>query len=316
MQIIAFAGVVVLFVLRAPYAVRHQDARPAWIATGFAILGLLTINEVVPLVVVDTPLGGTNLVMLARTIFPVLALWFLREAIKIQAKSQRQRSSLWLLTAMIAAQGLAFLMIPDRGTTNIDFVNASVDSLPGMLWAVIYCGEVIWITVTAAILALSIFNSVFATFVVGSLLIALGALSEALHCVSLYFGWIEHTNTDLFSLGFTLFFYLGVLLVTVGFVINVIISALPRMIWRGRLWKLLRIQRHYPSDTAGFGVAESQRLWDPDPDKAAYVALMAVRDKQLLEGTQISNRHLKSLGRLEQRLDRTMVISQFRDGVS
>jgi hypothetical protein len=315
-QILAFAGVVALFILRTPYAVRHRNARPAWIATGCAIIGLLTIGQIVPLDVADAPLGGTNLVMLARTIFPVLALWYMREAIKIQARSNRGPSSLWLLTVLIAAQILAFFLIPDRGITNVDFVNASVSSVAGMLWAVIYCAGVIWITVSSAILALPIFRSVFSAFVVGSLLIALGALSEAVHAVSLFSGWIGDTDTDAFSLGFTMFFYSGVLLVTVGFVINVAISALPRLIWRLRLWQLLSIQRHYPSESAGFGVAGTQRAFAADPDKAAYAALMAVRDKQLLEGVRISRRHLKTLNRLEEHLDKTMVISQFRDGGS
>ncbi|WP_141692929.1 hypothetical protein [Leifsonia xyli] len=68
MSTIALIIVATLFAFRAPSMVHSTRGRPAWLASGYAITGLLTLGFVVPLNAIDALLAGDNNWALAEAI--------------------------------------------------------------------------------------------------------------------------------------------------------------------------------------------------------------------------------------------------------
>lgn len=308
--LITFGILIALFLLRTPVALRQPQQRPAWIATGAGILGLLTVGAVVPLEDIDTLLGGANIVSLGKTVLPTIAFWFLRDAIRLQISPPRPRGNRLVLLTLVVAQVIAFVLVPSREGTDENFVNHAVLSPAGLIWALLYTGGVLWIAATAAVEAFSIFKSVFGLFVIGAFMIAAACLALAIHCVLVLARVLPPRSDDALTTIFALFFYTGIVFAAFGFVVLVT----RELAWRAHVLRLLRINRLYPSSQGGYDVPQVGGPFTGSPESAAYIVLMKIRDRQLLDSIELSAGHERIVSRIERRMSRTLVLRNFESG--
>lgn len=308
--LVTFGMLMALFLLRTPVALRRPLQRPAWIATGAGLLGLLTVGVVVPLGDVDAFLGGVNVVSLGKTVLPTIAFWFLRDAIRLQLSPPLPRGKRLVLISLVAAQVIAFALIPGRVGTDENFVNHAVLSPAGVIWALLYTGGLMWITLGAAIEALPIARSIYGMFVVGASMVAAACLSLAIHCILVFFLTIPATADDVLSRLFAILFYLGIGLAAAGFVVSVT----RELAWRVDLLRLLRIYRRYPSSEEGYDIPEIDGPFTAPPEAAGYIVLMKIRDRQLLESVVLSPRDERIVSRIESRMSRTLLLHNFDNG--
>ncbi|KTS03160.1 hypothetical protein RSA3_18350, partial [Microbacterium testaceum] len=71
----ALVGLALVVIARARVAWRQPRARIAWLAALLGVIALLTQGTVIPLVTMDAPLGGTNVLKLVQNVLTMVALW-------------------------------------------------------------------------------------------------------------------------------------------------------------------------------------------------------------------------------------------------
>lgn len=298
------AGLALLFAARAPIAVRRPDARPAWIATGVGILGLFSIGVVLPMPVADSWLGGANVLFLCRTLLPVLAFWFLRDAVALQASRRDRRGKVYGIVGMMVAQAVVFLWIPRARPTDIRFVDHHMGTLPGLVWAGVYVGEMLWIAVNVVIMLWSQGRSVFGVFIIGASAVVVGGGALLLHCALIFFGVVAPVSNDLPWVLFNVFFYPGITLIVGGFVAVTLRDTVSAGRWRLRAARLHGIveERRGTGAVRRFR-SELHALTAPTPLATTYEAAIELRNIENETGQTLPARERQTLRRTEQRLE-------------
>ncbi|CAN5489884.1 hypothetical protein BH10ACT7_BH10ACT7_20800 [soil metagenome] len=273
------------------------------------LFGLLSIGVLVPIPVTDAWLGGTNIIFLFRTLFPVAAFWFLRDAVALQARRPRRRNFMLIaLFAMVVAQTWVFFSIPYRGSTSIEFVDEHMIYVAGLLWAFLYAGQVIYIAGDIIRMLWSVRRTLFAAFIVGAGLTITGALSLIAHCVLIFQGVVDPVSGDLAWILFNMLFYPGILLMVLGFLSFVLADALPAAMWRYRAWRLRRILLTNGPTLVHGGVFAGALsvLAEADPIQDAYEAAIALRNAQLLGKIELGPGESRQLRGTEVGLDKRL----------
>lgn len=301
-------ALVVLVLARIPAAAQRTAARPAWIASALGLLGLLSIGVLIPIPVTDAWLGGTNIIFLLRTVFPVAAFWFLRDAVALQARRPRRRNRMLVaLFAMVVAQAAVFTAIPSRGTTNIEFVDAHMIYAPGLAWAILYASQLIYIAGDIIRLLWPVHRTLFGTFILGAILTIVGALALIVHCGLIFVRAVEPVSDDAAWIVFNGAFYPGILILVLGFLGFVLGDAMAAAWWRLRSWRLRRILVRGRSPIRdGLFAHELPLLPDSDPVQGAYEAVIALRNAQVLGRIQLRGVEIRQLHDTEMRLDKRL----------
>ncbi|MDJ0336605.1 hypothetical protein QMG83_15355 [Salinibacterium sp. G-O1] len=299
----------ILFLARAPVAFRRPQARPAWIASGTGIAALLSIGVIIPIPLADSWLGGVNLLFLLRTALPVIAFWYLREAVAVQVGKESPRRGRAILWALLAVQVLLFIMIPDRGTTNIYFVDEHMIYPAAFLWACVYVAAVIWTSAGIFSQLLPFRGRHFVPFKVGALMTIVGGVALVIHCGLILAGAIEPVSGDLAWVLFNVFFYPGILLTVAGFVAITIRDALVLAQWRLRAARLRRALGSYSGNATRSPVAEALRSSiGLDPVHETYEAAIALRNLQYLDGITLRPEHMRQLAESEGELEQVSAV--------
>lgn len=301
---ITIAALAALFLARAPVAFLRPHARPAWVASGTGILALLSIGVIIPIPVADSWLGGFNYLFLLRTALPVIAFWFLREAVALQAGVTRQRGGRFIMCGLLAAQVFLFLLIPDRGSTNVHFVDDHMIYPTAFLWAVVYAGAIIWISAEIVAQLLPFRGWLFLSFKAGGMMTVIGGLALVVHCALILARVAEPVSGDFAWILFNVFFYPGILLIVAGFVAITIKDAWALAPWRIRALHLRRALASYePTRKSAHVSAILRAAVVADPMQETYDAAIALRNVQYLEGLNLRVAHIEQLTESEKQLE-------------
>lgn len=296
-------ALIVLVLSRLPAATNRAAARPAWIASALGLLGLLSIGVLIPIPIADSWLGGSNVLFLFRTLFPVAAFWFLRDAVALQAgRPPRRRRMLLVLLGMVLMQSAAFFVIPERGSTNLEFVDHHMVYAAGLVWAVVYVGQLMWISVDIMVILRAVPDRLFLTFRLGGVGIVIGGASLLTHCVLIFVGTIKPVADDPAWLLFNAFFYPGILLVTLGFVALVLRETIPATLWSFRARYLRRLLSAYALSPTRL----DQGIVTNDPLQETYESSIALRNSQVVSGFQLAASDARRLRTIEGLLDKKL----------
>ncbi len=94
-----------LLVGRAFGSSQDPARRPAWIASLFGLIGMLTLGVLFPLRWVDVVLGGSNFWNLAQALCATIAFWFFYQATRLGTGQPRRERPWWIaLCAVLMAR--------------------------------------------------------------------------------------------------------------------------------------------------------------------------------------------------------------------
>jgi hypothetical protein len=300
-NLIMFGALAVLVLLRAPVAFRRPAARPAWFATVLGLLGLLAIGVVIPIPVADSWLGGTNILHLLRTALPVASFWFLRDAVALQSGRKTSRGGPVVLVLMLAAQALIFFQIPDRGSSNIFFVDDHMIYVQGFVWAVVYVGEIVWIALTMVVMLLPRWKGIYAAFIAGGLATVAGGVALVAHCGLILAGAQAPRVGGIPWTLFNVLFYPGILVIALGFVTITVRDFHRVASWKLASYRLTRALAGY-KDQRATQVAAADLPRPANPILAAYRAAIQLRDLESLGGVSLTPRDTRLLTTVERRM--------------
>jgi hypothetical protein len=300
MQVIAaivLSAVTVLFVLRGAYAARNKRARPSWIATGCAVVGLVAFGVLWPATTVDRALlGGQNLLNLVLALSATAGFWFVRDAMRNYGRTYAP-GRLWILAIHAALLSGLFFTIPDRQGSNDSFIDDHLHSLACWIYMTVYMAGILGLSVDSirAVWARrSLLNS--RVFIAGFVLIITAAVADLIYSLIGHIAGQLTPAGRVFYIGFELFFYGGTVVVLAGYAL----SWWTRSVWRLHGWTLARMR----GEKAGFALA---RRWVrvPDPQDVAYAELVAVQNTILMDKIRLNPRQYTRLGKIQRHLDAT-----------
>jgi len=303
-QYVMMGGLLLLFAARAPIAIRRPDARPAWIAAGVGILGLLSIGVVIPMSTADSWLGGSNALFFLRTALPVLAFWFFRDAVALQAGRRDRLGKPYGIVGMMVVQAVAFFWISRAKPTDINFVDHHMGTLPGLLWAAVYVGEMLWIAVNIVIMLWSRRWSTFGVFVLGAFSVIAGGIALLLHCALIFFGAVAPISGDLPSILFNVFFYPGITVIVGGFVFVTLCDLFSTGRWRLRAARLrIILEKERGINAASRSRSALRAFFAPTPLTTTYEAAIELRNVENETGKALPARGRNTLRRAELMLE-------------
>lgn len=120
---LAFAVMAIIMFIRLPSIVREPSGRLAWLGTFTGSIAFAATGAVIPLGLLDSWLGGSNVINLVQNGFATIAFWLMMQAAMSFEGAGVTRRSLWELATMLAAMTTAFLLIPHRSPTAVDFIH-------------------------------------------------------------------------------------------------------------------------------------------------------------------------------------------------
>jgi hypothetical protein len=303
-QYVMMGGLLLLFAARAPIAIRRPDARPAWIATGVGILGLLSIGVVIPMPIADSWLGGSNALFFFRTALPVLAFWFFRDAVALQAGRRDRRGKAYGIVAMMVGQAVAFFWIFRARPTDINFVDHHMGTLPGLMWAAAYVVEMLWIAVNIVMMLWSRRRSIFGVFILGAFSVIAGGSALLLHCALIFFGAVAPVSGDLPSVLFNVFFYPGLTVIVGGFAFVTLGDTISTGRWRLRAARLHGIlEKERGISAASRSRSALRAFFASAPLATTYEAAIELRNIENETGHMLPARGRHTLRRTEIQLE-------------
>lgn len=303
-QYVIMGGLLLLFAARAPCAIRQPGARRSWIATGVGILGLLSIGVVIPMSTADSWLGGSNGLFFFRTAFPVLAFWFFRDAVALQAHRRDRLGKAHGIIGMMLVQAVIFLFISRARPTDVNFVDHHMGTLPGLLWAAVYVGEMLWIAVNIVIMLWSARWSIFGVFIFGAFSVIAGGIALLVHCALIFFDAVAPISGDLPSVLFNVFFYPGITIIVGGFVFVTLCDIISTGRWRYRAARLRSIlDKERGINAASRSRSALHAFMAPTPLATTYEAAIELRNIENKTGQTLPARGRTTLRRTELQLE-------------
>jgi hypothetical protein len=282
-QQICLATVLILFLLRAPSAIRQHKTRATWFATGAGLLSLFTLGFVIPAGILDAALGGTNLLTLLRDVCGTISFWFFRDALgDYSGATYRLRSPLFLL-GLLGTYTILFLAIPNRGTTSENFIAAHIRDTATWLYATIYILGIAALVIDACWMVRRRLKSVLIVFGLGSAIAVLGCLVEARYLAVAHFGVGGSGYAHAHENDATFPFYLGTILIVCGIggvALSSRISGL-QLGWRLTCRQLQRIETRCMLELS---IHAEDRIGGTDdrPQDRAYATLVNLRNWEVL----------------------------------
>lgn len=288
---ITVALIAILLLLRVPRAWREPAARPAWIASLFALIGMLTLDVGVPLDVVDTWTGGGNSWNLVQALSATFSFWYFYRAIQLITHPAARRPSVILLSLSVGLQTALFLSIADREGPPTSFVADHLTQPACFAYLSVYVATIGGLAIAAAVTLRSRTEGTFWIFRVGYVLVA---ASFAWHLIYLVAGHLElaaRPTLELLRQSFYLGFIPGVLLLAVGFFTVFFRSALRRFnpLWRVRSLRLSLLLARLSGSRHGAHLAV-HALVDADPRSRACALSTAIYDSLIRDDAVLTKR--------------------------
>ncbi|WP_426624420.1 hypothetical protein ACPPVW_18725 [Leifsonia sp. McL0607] len=281
---IAFVLITALFIFRAPSAVRRPAARPAWLASGFGLLGLVCLGIVAPLEGLDALLGGSNLWNLAGAISTTASFWFFGRAVQILDRDVAP-TRMWPLLALAGVQIGIFLAIPERGSTSSHFIEKHVYSPAVWLYQLVYILSIAAIAASSAYTVRRRLRSIFALFILGYAGVALACLSYAFDITVRHFKIFHQSPLSPFNAGFNALFYPGILLIAVGFTVVYLRYSVKQTLiaWRIRAALLAVVAARLQGGRRTWRVFPAE-FSKPDPLGQTYDWLIEIHELISIDG--------------------------------
>lgn len=208
MELAAFLALAVLGILRFPALARGGAGTLSELALLTGAGALFMVGTVIPLPVLDSWLGGTNIVKLLQNVLATLAIWFMTMTVKNMATGCWPAvRAVWELILVIVAFTIPFFLM-DRGPTDVDFIRNNADN--GWLWlyASIYMGYVAYLMVRMYRLLGERKPRPYAVVRVGAVLMCAASVIEIVYLSARLIGahpeWLGDTFIPLFYGGIVL----------------------------------------------------------------------------------------------------------------
>lgn len=273
-----------IFLYRARRAVRTWRAaggvgarfQPAWVASGFAIIGLLTLGLVwLPADEMDGALplvGGQNFLNLVEALAATAGFWYLRDAVRLYSGDRRPARRRHLVLHCLVFSAF-FVAVPRREGDAVRFIDEHLASTACWVYISLYMLGVLY-------LALDSLRSAWKrradlpgkAFVLGFASVAVGAVFDlAYTSLGHVRGELTPTGSALLT-AFEAFFFPGMVVIMTGY----LLPALGRSFWRAVGWRLSRMSEAGTS-------RELLRRWtdESDPLGEAYATSIRIQGRVL-----------------------------------
>lgn len=298
LQTAAILLILALFILRAPTALRRPAARPAWFASGFAILGLLTLGMLVPIPILDRLVGGRNLWNLGEALAATASFWYFRRALQLIDNPRSGHKRPWGLLVLLTAITIPFCTIA-LGDTDVEFVDNNLTQ-PGLfIYLLIYLSGLAVIAARSAWIVRRRWKSIFSVFIAGYAFVMIAAIVDIGYITTGYLRIGTHAFQYGFFEAFNVFFYPGVFLLAVGFTsvytARWLTSVQP--LWRVRKVILTGIHLHMSGRPITLSIMRA--LSGTEPVAEAYDEVVRIRDLSFLENIELTRREAKIVARIE-----------------
>lgn len=295
-EAVAFLALLVLTLIRLPSAVREPSSRLTWVATITGLAAVFMVGVVIPLVVIDGWLGGTNVVSLVQNILATTAFWFVMQATFTLDGSRFSPRSLWELPAMFLSFTIPFLLINDRGSTTDEFIKETADQVGLWAYASLYMGCVVLIMIRMLRGIRGRKPRPYILIRIGAWSILVASLIEIVYLTLRVAGLGRTPSVEAVGAVFTIPFYGGVVLVCSGIIVFAIARAGRRSMnaTLGRLLAKASLDR-------GLIV---KPIPDEDPVHETY--RLAVRLTDIANSQELTKRERVLLRAATEMLDRQM----------
>lgn len=292
--------VVILFILRLPSVLTKPTALPAWLSSGFAILGLLTLGFVIPLDVVDGLMGGTNLWNLAEAAAATCAFWFMYRAMGVIVDQRLQRTKPWIPGAMITSFSVPFFLIQDRGSTSAAFVDEHISQFACWLYLTMYLIGVGAIAAASLWRIRPVKGGTYVLFRVGYAAVILSIPTDIIYLSLTGLGLADTGSREIVWTAFTVCFYSGVFSLAAGFFILYAkrVVRRPQPVWRLRALRMWMIVNRLENSCTTLRGAQ-KILWSPEPAAEAYSGVVRIRDNEIFDGARLSPTESSAVEKVE-----------------
>ena len=280
---VAVGIIAVLIVGRAGASLRSSAARPAWVASLFGLIGMLTLDVIIPLDTVNRMLGSTNAWNLIQASTATCAFWFFYRSIRLLVLgAAATQPPIWLLIGSLAIQTTAFLLIDrpqgDPQTFTVDHITDPAC----FAYLMVYIGSVAMLAGASLWAVRRRVRSVFGLFFVGYALIAVAAVSHLLYLLVAFSKIESAPSIEPLRQAFYTVFVPGVVLLCLGFgtVFVRTRSRTAQPMWRVRAFRVELLRQK----TAGAPfslLASVSAAISSEPRARAYAAATAVYDALL-----------------------------------
>ncbi|RFA06814.1 hypothetical protein B7R21_18375 [Subtercola boreus] len=291
--VVAFAILLVLLLARLS-SLKRPSARPAWLATFFGCLAIISIGAVLPLPLVDEALGGSNLINLVQSFLTVSAFWFFRDAVSVFYLKPKLHSR-WTLLLTVTAMAVPFAFIHDRGPTSNTFMADHVDQLGNVAYNIVYMAAVALIVFDLIHLLRRPADNIQKVFLVGLIPIPVACVVEIAYVSTAHF-FPYWGGAQLLADAFYPLFYIGVSIVAVAWTTALIRE---RGVVDRVLWKLRSAQVAFLLKRSILSALRAFR--SKKPDELAYALSIQIRNHEIHTQIPLSSRQERAVARLESR---------------
>lgn len=211
LEITATLAAIIYFTARTIRPGQDRQTRMVWWATLLAAAGLLAHGILVPVHILDAPLGGRNWINLVQNLCSLLAFWLGRQAILGLAFPERRRREWPLIAASGIAVAIPFALIEKAEPTSDTFISDQVGQLAMWFYVVVYMGIV-------GAVAVSIVTSLlrrrrvirYIPFVAGAALVVIACAEEIVYITAAHFRLVDADASLTLLHGFGPLFYAGI----------------------------------------------------------------------------------------------------------
>lgn len=278
---------------------------PALVSASLGFVALFTVGFAIPEGIVDSWLGGTNLLHLIRNLLFLSSMWFLRRAIcLVLSRRSARRNPIPLLMQMLAMA--VFFAASPRGATTSWFIPEYVHE-PG-IWAYanVYMVGVLWLAVD--IIRLTWTSTPrplwwFWWFSAGGVLITVASVVELVYMsVVPRFGRESAVARSLYPL-FSPLLYSGIAAIVVGLCIPPVTTLVRRMEVPLRFVNARANVICAPLTGRHGSVAKAvlSGLLASDPRGEVYDTMIQLRDSTMTSDVSLAAAQLTLLADLERR---------------
>ncbi|PPF18338.1 hypothetical protein [Rathayibacter sp. AY1A7] len=294
--IVSLALCVALFFGRAVGSTKDPARRPAWIASLFGLIAILTLGMVIPLRWVDAALGGSNFWNLAQALCATIAFWFFYRATRLGAGLPGPEKPRWFaLSAVLGGQTVLFALIQHRGGTSETFVRDYITDPACYAYLMLYIVTIGVLTGRSALIRARKLRGTSIVFFAGFALVALACATHVVYLTMAHFEWGQESQSEALRGLFYLIFGPGILLLIVAFA-KVFVQRQRKLlqpVWRVRALRLALIRRKV-TDTPLTLLGACRALFLPEPRARANSESTVLYDATNAEDALLtsSERHL------------------------
>jgi hypothetical protein len=212
MQLLLFALLSALCLLRIPSVVKVAESRASWLASMFGLAALYVLGTVTPLVVIDSYLGGVNVTNLLQV--PVRWTYY---------------APLLSIPIMI----VSFALIENKAPTAADFIDSRMDQLATAAYSGTYMLALLFTVLRIIYMLRHKTRGLYATFSAGLLVVAAACSCHIAYVVLFHFSpWDAFAQA--IGSWFDRLFYAGLSVTAAGWLILFLSKQLPKL----RLWMI------------------------------------------------------------------------------